>query len=237
VPGPFSALLAATALRDGFAAGLKIAALPLLTETAVVVTTALFVSRLPDTALRWAGFAGGLFVLYLAKRIWDETRAGRAEQGEDAAGEDGTAVRDDSEDAEASDGEPAAEDETSRTDDEPDSVRPVLQGMVLAVASPAPWVFWLLVGSPLLLAAWREGWVQAAGFLGSFLIGLVGVHVLVAAIAGEGHERLSPLWRRRFMRAAAVALALGGGVLLWRASTGKVAAPVPGAEKLRSVGS
>lgn len=176
------------------------AVVPFVTETFVMAVTALFVSQLPEEVLRWLGAIGGLFVIYLAKRLWDQ---GRAEGGVDADPEGGA--------------------------------RSVLQAATLAVASPVPWVFWFLVGSPLLLTAWREGWVQAALFMGSFLVSLVGVHVAVAALAGKGHEHLSSRWQRRLLTGTSVILLLAGGVLLWRTATGDFGATTPDSEQLESV--
>lgn len=196
VPGPFSALIAATALRQGFRAGVWIAVVPLVSEAAVLVLTALFLSGLPEGVLRWMGLLGGVFVFYLARRTWEESRE-----------------------------RPEAEALTGST-------RRILEGALLAILSPAPWVFWLLVGSPLFLAAWHQGWGHALAFFGSFLFFLVGIHLGVAAAAGIGHRRLSPTWHRRLMVGASVALALAGGVLIWQSWIGNFEAMVSGSENL-----
>lgn len=199
VPGPFSALVAASGLRSGFWAGFRVAIVPLFTETGVAVLSVLLVSRLPDGALRWLGLAGGLFLLYMAKRTWDLAHDMEVlGSGDDQAG------------------------------------RSMLRAATVAVVSPTPWIFWLVVASPLLLGAWRQGWGLAALFVGSFLVGLVGVHVSVAAIAGHGHDRLSSPWRRRLMLAAAAALVLAGGTFLWQSATGNFRSLV-GLDELQSV--
>ena len=201
VPGPFSALIVSSSLRNGFRAGLRIALVPLVTETMVMTLTTLFVSRLPDGALRWLGSAGGLFLLYLAKRTWDMARTTddeRADEENDEAG------------------------------------RSMLQAAAVAILSPSPWTFWLLVGSPFLLAAWRRGPMSALAFVGSLLVCLVGVHVTVAAVAGRGHEHLSSEWRRRLLLAAAGGLVLAGGAFLWQSVTGDFRSML-GADELRSV--
>lgn len=201
VPGPFSALVAASGLRNGFSAGLRVAIVPLFTETAIALLSVLLLSRLPDGVLRWLGLAGGLFLLYMAKRTWDLAHATETV----GSGED--------------------EDTGGST---------MLRAATLAVVSPTPWIFWLVVASPLLLGAWRAGWGMAALFVGSFLVGLVGVHVSVAAIAGHGHERLSSPWRRRLMVAAAAGLVLAGGTFLWQSATGNFQS-LMGLEELQSV--
>lgn len=101
-----------------------------------------------------------------------------------------------------------------------EATRSTLEAMTLAVLSPTPWAFWLFVGSPVLVGAWRIGWGHALAFLASFLFLLVGVHVGIAALAGFGHRCLSRRWRGRILAGAAVALAIGGVVLVWQAWVG-----------------
>jgi threonine/homoserine/homoserine lactone efflux protein len=199
VPGPFSALIAATALRRGFMAGFWIAVVPLASETVVMSLSALFLSQLPDQALRWMGFAGGVLVFLLAWRTYRE-----------------------------SDAPPEAEPLRGST-------WRMMEGALLAILSPAPWAFWLIVGSPLFLAAYHQGWGTAAAFLGSFLFWLVGIHLTVAGMAAYGRKRVSPLWHRRLMVSAAVALALAGVVLLWQSWVGNFHRMVTGTETLRSL--
>lgn len=199
VPGPFSALIAATALKRGFWAGFWIAVVPLVSEVCVLVLTALFLSQLPEGALRWMGVVGGLFVFYLAWHTYREARH-----------------------------PPDAEPLTG-------SARRVMEGALLAILSPAPWVFWLLVGSPLFLAAWYQGWPQAIAFLGSFLFWLVGIHLSVAGMAAFGRHRLGGVWYRRLMIGAAVALFAAGGVLLWQSWIGNFHEMVVGSQTLQDV--
>lgn len=199
IPGPFSALIAATALRGGFWAGFRIGVVPVVTETIVMAVTALVLSQLPEHALRWMGIAGGLFIFYLATRTWRESRS--------PAG-----------------AEPLA-----------GSVRQVTEGAVLAVVSPTPWVFWLLIGAPLFLASWHAGWTSGVAFLGSFLLGLVGVYVGIAGLAAYGHKELPHVWRRRILRGTAAALVVGGGVLLWQSYVGNFQRMIKGTETLETI--
>jgi threonine/homoserine/homoserine lactone efflux protein len=66
VPGPFTALVARTALDKGTAAGLKVSLVPLVTEIPVMIITALVLNNVPEGALRWIGIAGGLLIILLA---------------------------------------------------------------------------------------------------------------------------------------------------------------------------
>ncbi len=199
VPGPFTAMIAVTALRHGFWAGFRVAVIPLASETAVMALTALLLSQLPGQALRWMGIVGGVFVFFLAMRTFKESRESPHEEPEVSSG------------------------------------RRTLESMLLAVLSPAPWVFWLLVGSPLFLGAYHQGWGHAAAFLGSFLGVFVGIYVGVARAASFGHKRLPEHWYRRIMVGAAVGLFLAGVVLVWQSWVGNFHRMVTGSQSIRDI--
>jgi len=194
VPGPYSGLVAATALRQGFGAGLKLALIPLVSEGVVLAVTAVVISQLPSATLRWMGIAGGLLVIYLAWRTYSDA-GGRAR-------------------LEADEGE----------------TRRMGEGVALGLLSPAPWVFWLLVGSPLFLSAWRQGWVTGLTFFGAFMFFMVGINVAWAGLAAYGHSRLSDTAHRRLIVAAAIGLAVAGCVLIWQSWIGNVRDMVEGSE-------
>lgn len=109
------------------------------------------------------------------------------------------------------------------------------RGALVAVLSPAPWAFWLLVGAPILLGAWRVGWGAALLFYGTFLLFLIGTHLVLAATAARGGRKLSPAWHRRIMRGAAAALVLGGGVLLWQSYQGNFHQMIQGSRAIEGV--
>jgi len=58
----------------------------------------------------------------------------------------------------------------------------VLRGAVMNLLNPNPWLFWGLVGAPLVLAAWRDRPADAALFLMGFYLTLVagGMGLVVA---------------------------------------------------------
>lgn len=199
VPGPFTTLIVVTSLRHGFWSGLRIALIPLVSETSVMALTALLLSQLPAEALKWMGLLGGVFILALAIRTFREA-------GDSPHDEPATSSR-----------------------------RRAVEGMMLAVLSPAPWVFWLLVGSPLFLGAYHQGWGEAAAFMGSFLFVFVGVYVGVARAAAFGHKRLPVQWYRRVMMGAATALVLAGCVLFWQSWIGNFHRMVQGSVNIRDM--
>ena len=109
----------------------------------------------------------------------------------------------------------------------------IVEGVALALLSPAPWVFWLLVGAPLFLSAYRAGLGHGALFLGAFLFGLVGVHLLVAALAGYGHKKLPDKWHRRLGEVTAAALVIASGVLVWQSWVGNFESMVAGSQEVQ----
>lgn len=82
VPGPFLTLVAATALERGLGDGLKVALIPLATETPVLVASVFLLSQLPHEALRWIGMAGGALVLYIAWKVMRDARSAHPERGD-----------------------------------------------------------------------------------------------------------------------------------------------------------
>jgi threonine/homoserine/homoserine lactone efflux protein len=199
VPGPFKLLIAVTSLRHGFWAGLKIALVPLVSETLVLGLTAPLLAQLNNQTLRWMGIVGGIFIFLLGLRTLREA-------------------------ADQPDEEPQI---TAR--------QRTLEGMMLSVLSPAPWVFWLLVGSPLFLGAYHQGLGHAAAFLGSFLFVFVGAYVGIAAAASLGHKKLPVHWYRRVMNVAAVLLCMAGVVLVWQSWIGNYHRMVRGSENIRNM--
>jgi threonine/homoserine/homoserine lactone efflux protein len=118
------------------------------------------------------------------------------------------------------------------TDPAQDSARRTSESVGLALLSPAPWVFWLLVGSPLFLSAWREGWPAGLVFVGAYLFFMVGANVGWAGLAAYGQRRLDDAWTRRLMLAAAAVLAVAGSVLIWQSWIGNFQQMVSGSEAI-----
>jgi threonine/homoserine/homoserine lactone efflux protein len=90
---------------------------------------------------------------------------------------------------------------------------PLTRGTLLNLLSPHPWLFWIVVGGPILLAAWNTSPISAIGFLVAFFALLVGTKVVIAAIVAQGRERLSP---RNMLVAQRIAglLLIGAGIAL-----------------------
>ena len=89
------------------------------------------------------------------------------------------------------------------------------RGAVTNALSPHPWLFWVAVGAPTLIAAYAGGGaVAAAGFLAGFYGCLVGSKVGVAVFVGRARGRVAGRGYRWTMRVLAVLLALFAAGLL-----------------------
>ena len=80
------------------------------------------------------------------------------------------------------------------------------RGVIANFLNPSPYLFWLTVGAPTVLDAWRHGWPAAAGFVAAFYALLVGSKMLLALALG----RARPILRDRNY----IALMRGLGALL-----------------------
>lgn len=186
-PGPLLALVLTTALRSGTRAGLAVAAAPLVTDVPVVAVSLLAVGALPARLLAVAAVAGGLFVVWLGvSAVRDALR----EQSEPAPSTAGPA------------------------DPGPAPRRVLAQAAAINLASPHPWVFWLTVGAPLLVSAWRSSPPSAVAFVAGFYACLVGAKLVLATVVGTTRHRLSARWLRRALVAAGVLLTAAGVALV-----------------------
>ena len=59
-----------------------------------------------------------------------------------------------------------------------------LRAIVVNLANPNAWLFWSLVGGPILTAAWRESPLASVAFLAGFYGLLVGGNLVIIAAAG-----------------------------------------------------
>lgn len=64
------------------------------------------------------------------------------------------------------------------------------RGVVANFLNPSPYLFWLAVGAPTVLAAWREGWPAATAFVAAFYALLVGSKVALALALGRARHLL-----------------------------------------------
>ncbi len=108
-----------------------------------------------------------------------------------------------------------------------------LRMTLVAILSPSPWVFWLLIGGPLLLNRWRVGPTHGIAFAVAFLVCFVGVMAAVAWASATGRARLDPAWRRRVLFGAGWVLVLAGVALVWQSWIGNFTEMVRAPETFR----
>ncbi len=88
------------------------------------------------------------------------------------------------------------------------------RAVVANLLNPNPWIFWLPVGGPLLVDAWRQGgalWVLL--FLLGFYLLLVGNKLMLAELVSRSRRFLQGRAYRRVLQASGVLL-IGLGILL-----------------------
>ena len=190
-PGPLLALVITQTMRGGARAGVIVAVAPLLTDVPIVGICLVLVGVIAGTgsaaALGAISLVGGLFVAWLAFDTW------RAEAPE------ATAVAAEAEGSAAPGVTPL-----------PDVTRgALLKGAIVNAANPHPWLFWIAIGAPTLLAAWAGvGPLAGAGFLAGFYSMLVGSKVALALIVGRARGRIGGRGYRWTMRVLAILLAV-----------------------------
>jgi threonine/homoserine/homoserine lactone efflux protein len=59
------------------------------------------------------------------------------------------------------------------------------RGIAVNALSPHPYIFWITVGSPIIIRSYRESPVWAILFIFSFLLCLIGAKVLIAILVGR----------------------------------------------------
>jgi threonine/homoserine/homoserine lactone efflux protein len=83
------------------------------------------------------------------------------------------------------------------------------RGAAVNALSPHPWLFWIAVGAPTLLAAYATGGLPAAGaFVVGFYSCLIGSKVGIAVAVGRARGRVAGRGYRATMRILAALLAL-----------------------------
>ena len=177
-PGPLQTLVVTTTLRRGFAAGVRVAIAPLITDTPIVALSVAAVSSVPEGWVRGIAIAGGLALVAMGS--WEIIHARRNSSVE-------------------VDQAPASQD--------------VLKGAVVNLLNPHPWVYWIGVGAPILVTAWRDTPARALAYLAGFYVTIIGAKVVIAAIVAASRHRLSSEWRYRLLLAGG-ALLVSFGVLL-----------------------
>lgn len=91
----------------------------------------------------------------------------------------------------------------------------VQKGMIANFLNPHPYLFWITVGSPIILKANRVNLWSALVFVGSFYLLLVGSKILLALAIGKYHSFLVGRLYTYLMRFLGVVLAVFALLFFW----------------------
>jgi threonine/homoserine/homoserine lactone efflux protein len=97
--------------------------------------------------------------------------------------------------------------------------RGFLRATLVNFTNPNAWLFWSLVGGPVLAAAWRDRPARALLFLAGFYVFLTAGNVALVAVAGAA-RRLGPVFGRGLGLLSAAALLGFGAFQVWRGLAG-----------------
>ncbi len=98
---------------------------------------------------------------------------------------------------------------------QPAAPQSVMRGVLVNMLSPNPFLFWLTVGAPAVVRAWRTHWLAGVGFVAAFYVGLVGAKIAVAITTGRSKTLLAGRGYVFLMRTLALLLGIFGCRLLW----------------------
>ena len=110
-------------------------------------------------------------------------------------------------------------------------------GHVIATGllNPSPWIFWLVVGSPLFLASLSHSRAAGAVFLVALFFVNIGSASTLAWLASRGRVAMAPAWQRRILVVVGTGLVLTGVFLTWQALNGGFQSLIDQQTVLRSV--
>lgn len=94
-----------------------------------------------------------------------------------------------------------------------DGPDPLRRGVLVNLLSPHPWLFWLTVGGPIVVAAWGESPTAGVAFVVGFFVVMIGTKAVVAAVVATSRRALTAAGLRRAHRVAGGLLLLTGVVL------------------------
>lgn len=183
-PGPLLALAISTTMRRGLRAGLLVVSAPLVTDTLFIVLTVTVISQLSPTIVAGLSLVGAAVIAWFA---WENAREARRA--------DITALRT----------EPPMESGNRLTRL---TRQPLLQAATVNVLNPAPWLFWISAGAPLLIGFADQGWGLVIAFLVAFYVAIIGSKALLVVAIAAGRHRLSTRGYRLILAGVAIMLAI-----------------------------
>ena len=89
----------------------------------------------------------------------------------------------------------------------------LVHGALVNLFNPHPWIFWVTVQGPILVAGWRRDPVAAGAFVAAFYFAIVGSKVAIAWLVARGRHGLNDAWYRRTLVACGLLL-IGIGLFM-----------------------
>jgi threonine/homoserine/homoserine lactone efflux protein len=185
-PGPFQTYLISQTLSRGWRRALPIALAPLISDGPIIALMLLVLSQVPAWLQRALYVASGLFFFYLAYGAFTSWRDFELEEMPADA--------------------PSRHDASAR--------HSVLKAAMMNAVSPGPYLFWGLVGAPILLDAWRQAPPLVIGFLLGFYATIVASLAGIILLFGTARQ-LGPRVTRALLGISALALLGFGFYQLW----------------------
>jgi threonine/homoserine/homoserine lactone efflux protein len=99
-------------------------------------------------------------------------------------------------------------------DADPAAANSLVKGAAVNMLSPHPYLFWLVVGGPLMLTAYGQGLAQAAAFVTSFYVSLVGSKIALAVVVNRSRRLVTGRAYVWLMRLLGLALLFFAGLLV-----------------------
>ncbi len=184
-PGPLTALTITTTLRSGRRAGLQIAVAPLLSDAIIIALVLTVVAQVPERGIQILGLMGALVVGFFGIEILISTRKAIP---------------------------PVAEDKSVSRRFNRFPV--VIQGALINMVNPAPWIFWITAGSTLLIGYWNSSPASAIAFLVIFYLMLVGMKILIVLGLSATRHRMNIRTYRGILYGSGMLLLVAAVILL-----------------------
>jgi threonine/homoserine/homoserine lactone efflux protein len=185
-PGPLLGLVIASTLKHGWRAGVRLAIVPIVSDAPMIALCLSVLSSLPSHAIAVIAELGGVLLFFLSFQTVRDARKATLEPAPETTGRFKRGRRGGL----------------------------ILRGVLVNYANPHPWLFWIGVGGPVLVTAWRASAWRAGVFLIAFYLLLVGTKIALAALVALGRGRLTQHGYRVALGGSGGLLAVAGGALI-----------------------
>ena len=188
-PGPFLAYLISLVINLGWRQMLPAIFAPLVSDGPIILIVTLILSQVPPLFRNGLSIAGGIFILYLAFNAYLQWRQKSNPLGE------------------------------IRELQSPSSRKALLQAALMNILGPGPYLFWSLVGGPILLAGWNEAPLLGFSFLFGFYTAMIASLFTIILLFGTARN-LGERTSRILLGISILVLAGYGGIQLLKGFSG-----------------